>query len=135
MRGRKPQPTNLKTLKGVRASRINKNEPAFEKAEFAPPPKNFTSDAKKFWNEVYPMLLEKDVLKKTDIPAFRVLCQAYSDTQVLRSTAKLKTFMSCAAEFGLTPSSRSRLTGGVDPKAGSAIKDFLLKGFRNGSGR
>lgn len=134
MRGRKNQPTELKRLKGVRASRINSAEPVFDNAEQMNPPKGFPAEAKSFWKEVYPMLLEKNVLKKTDLPAFRLLCLAYADAQKLRSTAKLKTFWSGASEFGLTPSSRSRLVG-VDPRAGkSAIKDFMLRGFRHGAG-
>jgi len=134
MRGRKPQPTNLKTLKGVRSSRINKNEPAFEKAELTIPPKNWPTAAKDFWKEIYPALLEKNVLTKVDLPAFRTLCLAYSDSVALGSTAKRRVFMAYASEFGLTPSSRSRLSGSDAGKAGSAIKDFLLRGFRNGSG-
>lgn len=133
MRGRKNQPTEIKRLKGVRSSRINNNEPVFDDADPASPPKNFPADAKSFWKEVYPMLLEKNVLKKTDLPAFRTLCLAYADCQKLRSTAKLKAFMSCASEFGLTPSSRGRLTGGDAKPGASAIKEFLIKGFRHGA--
>jgi len=141
-RGRKPKPTALKVLEGNPGKRpLNMNEPKPEKK--APKcPSWLEPEAKKEWRRMSKQLEELGVLTQVDAAAFAGYCQAYARwkeaeeflskhgtifktpsgyiqqvPQVSIAQTYLKIMRDFCSEFGLTPSSRSRIA--VD----NAVKD------------
>jgi len=133
-RGRKPKPTALKVLEGNPGKRpLNKNEPKPEKK--APRcPSWLEPEAKKEWRRMSKQLEELGVLTQVDAAAFAGYCQAYARwkeaeeflskhgtifktpsgyiqqvPQVSIAQTYLKIMKDFCSEFGLTPSSRSRI--------------------------
>lgn len=138
IRGRKPKPTHLKVLQGNPGKRpLNKNEPKPEpRAPYCP--RWLSKRAKEEWKRIVPELEKLGLLTKIDMAALAGYCQAYArwreaeeileregltmeHTNKAGATnvslhpaffaaqkylAQMKAF---ATEFGLTPSSRSRI--------------------------
>ena len=156
-RGRKPVPTELKKLLGVAPERINNLEPAFSAEQDFRPPFYFDTYAEALWMAVFPELAGKAALKITDRTTLETFCTSYGMfrgafedvkkrgrvivtkngyEQENPSVNTMHKFMvlhnKCAAELGLTPSSRSRIIGAVAEKTTGGIKDFMASGFRAG---
>ncbi len=140
MRGRRPKPTKLKKLAGNPGKRpLNRREP---KATGRPVcPDHLDAIARSEWERVAPLLTEMGVLASVDMAALGSYCAAYSvwvQAQLdinLRGLSRkvpmkgmvtnpsvrlardamdqMRKFMT---EFGMTPSSRSRLVGSVVEK-------------------
>ncbi len=133
MSGPKPQPTALKLLKGeTRTERLNQNEP--KPIAIAPdPPEYITGKALEVWRELSPKLERLGILTEIDFLAFSALCIEWAEyiklrtmegetVQTFESGAKqvapevsishkcLTQLMKLFGEFGLTPSSRARLS-------------------------
>lgn len=134
MRGRKPKPTRMKELEGNPGKRaLNKKEP---KPELAIPecPAHLKGEARKEWNRIVKELHALGILTNVDRAALVVYCTAWAD--YVRACNKLEKegyviisdkggmyqnpwvalqkrsmdqIMRFAAEFGMTPSSRSRV--------------------------
>ena len=134
MKGRKPKPTELKKLEGVRTSRINKNEPEPGPGKVTCP-RFLSKEAKAEWRRIAPELTRLGLLTPLDRAAFAAYCQSYahwvkaetllSDKGVLVrgakgqivasplfwiSTSASKMMLKFAIEFGLTPSSRGQIS-------------------------
>lgn len=134
-RGRKPKPTAIKELEGNPGKRaLNKNEPAPEKK--APRcPTWLEPEAKKEWKRLAKQLGNLGILTEIDMASFAGYCQAYARwkeaeefitkhgtivktpsgywqqvPQVSIAQTYLKTMSRFCEQFGLTPSSRSRLS-------------------------
>jgi P27 family predicted phage terminase small subunit len=135
MRGRKPKPTTLKLLEGNPGKRaINAREPVPPSA--LPDCPAFLDDlAKEEWSRMTEILSGMGLLTSADRAALSAYCVAYSrwvkaEQQVqkygtiVKSPEKqfpmkspyltvadqaLETMLKVAVEFGLTPSSRSRI--------------------------
>lgn len=131
-RGRKPAPTALKKLAGVRADRINGGEPPMA-AGRPECPDHLDDDAREEWERIVPLLDEAGILARADGAALAIYCTTFS--RWLRAKAELKyglTVMTekggqkasplisvvnqaealmarLLAEFGATPSARSTL--------------------------
>lgn len=135
-RGRKPKPTAQKKLEGNPGRRpINTNEPKFDQATRpVAPPRVLSMDGKREWRKMHALLRKAGLLTKVDESALAQYCQAYGTwceamRQVNRkglvcftpngslqvspwfsiaraSSEQCRKFM---LEFGLTPSSRSRI--------------------------
>lgn len=133
--GRKPKPTQLRIIEGKRGHRpLNESEP---KPEAGAPtrPEWLLTEAKREWGRIVPELDRLGLLTKIDRGALAGYCQAYG--RAVEAEAMLKkdglTFetpngyvqqrpevsiaqkswqlaKAFATEFGLTPSSRSRLS-------------------------
>jgi len=157
-RGRKPKPTAVKILEGNPGKRqLNIYEPEPEKAE-APPecPAWLEDEAKEEWNRLSKNLFELGLLTEFDIQAFASYCEAYARwreaeefitqhgsivktkngmwqqvPQVSIAHQNQKIMLQAAAEFGLTPSSRSRII--ADQKTGKAADDMELLLISGGS--
>ena len=134
MRGRKPTPTSLKLLKGEkRPSRINNSEP--KPKPLAPAASAWLSaDARKLRKDLAPKLETLSILTELDGASLDMMLTHYSLASEAARTLKKEgsiiedskgypakhpavnilkehsaAFLRYAAEFGLTPSSRSRL--------------------------
>ena len=134
--GPRPQPSKVIDLKGGRKHThrpMNKNEPAPE-AKAPPMPEGLDDVAKAEWKRMAPVLERLGVLTEIDHGMFEAMCLSYSDWVKYSKMAQdrpivksektgyiqvspfitladksLKAYMKLAVEFGLTPSSRSRI--------------------------
>ena len=154
-KGRKPKPTAIKALEGNPGKReLNDKEPKPSKK--APScPKWLDEEAKKEWRRLSKHLENLGVLTEVDMTAFAGYCQAYARwkeaeefiskhgaivktpsgywqqvPQVAIAHKYLNLMKNFCQEFGLTPSSRSRIaaeTGG-DPEDDMMEKLLSLGG-------
>ena len=151
MRGRKPKPSHLKILQGTaRRDRTNTNEPVFKKLTVMRPPTWLSPEAKKSFKVLAKMLTEAGVLQVSDKMVLSLLCEQYQTFLAADKIVKAEgmhytmpggqmrvhpavkirhdaqqQIRQFAVEFGLTPSSRSRVsvtdvTGSKDP-----LEEFL----------
>ena len=136
-RGRKPTPTAIKELEGNPGKRpLNEQEP--KPLKKAPPcPKWLEPEAKKEWRRLAKQMESIGILTDVDMAAFASYCQAYARwkeaeefitqhgtivktpsgywqqvPQVSIAQTYNKIMTKIATEFGLTPSSRSRIIAG-----------------------
>lgn len=151
MRGTKPKPTALKILQGNPGGRkLNTLEP--KPTLLIPPcPDELCDDAKIEWKRLSPYLLRMGLITEADMAAFAGYCQTFgrwiaaerglkiegeiqkSDKGNLvqnprlwvanRALEQMHKFIS---EFGLSPSSRSRLH--IDPKVEDEMDGYLKRG-------
>lgn len=127
MRGRKPKPTSLKILMGDQPCRINKAEPAVPAAGPVSPPVWLGSFGCELWWVLSPVLAASGLLSVADLPAFEMLCDEYDSIRrdPLDSGSRDR-YRRLLVEFGLTPSSRSRLRSTVEaPK--DKMAEFLAR--------
>lgn len=154
-KGRKPKPTNLKVLEGNPGKRaLNKREPA-PKAKLPTCPKWLEPEAKKEWTRMGKKLLNLGVLSEIDTAAFAGYCQAFARwkeaeefislhgtifktpsgyiqqvPQVAIAKSYLKIMQGFCSEFGLTPSSRSRVSANDASDSGTDPMEAILRGRR-----
>ena len=149
-RGRKPKPSKLRLLQGNAGKRpINKREP--QPAPSVPdPPEHLSELARQEWTRMAGQLATLGLLTDLDRAAFAAYCQTYarwidaeeaikktgtivkapSNYPILspylsianRALDQMRAFMT---EFGLTPSSRSRIAVGPRPET-DEMEDFLF---------
>ena len=143
MPGRKPQPTKLKVLHGNPGKReLNKNEPQPE-IMIPSPPEHLNDAAKEEWDRVSGELYTLKLLSSIDRSALAAYCQAYgrwvsaekgieskgllvktTNGNVIQSplvgiaNKSLLIMHKFLVEFGMTPSSRSRITVGEGDMGG-----------------
>lgn len=153
-RGRKPKPTAVKELAGNPGKRkLNKNEPKPD-VEIPPCPAHLTGVAKEEWERVTIQLQAMGVIAEIDRAVLAAYCTAYKDyvnaekelekegdvifyesgnaaqnPRVGIKNKAIEKMVKIAAEFGMTPSSRSRLE--VDPPQGKDPVEHFLFGNRN----
>lgn len=134
-RGRKPKPTAVKVLEGNPGKReLNMFEPVPRKTSLPKCPDWLEEEARNEWHRLSKNLYELGLLTDLDVQAFASYCQAYARwreaeefitqhgsliktksgywqqvPQVSIAHQNQKIMMQAAAEFGLTPSSRSRI--------------------------
>jgi len=110
VRGRKPAPTSLKILAGMRQDRVNEREPKFPLAHGARPPSWLGGYGRALWRRLLPGLVERGLVTIADIPAFEQLCDEYDWIRRVPTDAGARDrFRRWLVEFGLTPSARSRI--------------------------
>ena len=147
MRGRKPQPTGLKILKGTREDRVNRDEPTPPEG-MPQPPSHLDNLARAEWVSICELLASMGIGSKADAPALVLYCTTYSKWLRARSAivkhgltvaskngiranpavamelAAARLMKDLLVEFGLTPSSRSRIkTAGEKPR--DELEEFL----------
>lgn len=153
-RGRKPTPTAMKVLEGNPGKRqLNTNEPEPEKK--APRcPSWLEEEAKKEWKRLSKQMEQLGILTQVDMTAFAGYCQAYARwkdaeefitkhgtivktpsgywqqvPQVSIAQTYLKIMIKFCEQFGLTPSSRSRIVSSEgDNKESDGMELLLFKG-------
>lgn len=150
-RGRKPKPTALKVLEGNPGKRqLNKNEPK-PNTKLPKCPDWLEEEAKAEWKRLAKNLNELGILTELDANTFASYCQAYARwreaeefitlhgsivktksgywqqvPQVAIAHSNQKIMMQAAAEFGLTPSSRSRIIANEDVSNAVDEMELLL---------
>jgi P27 family predicted phage terminase small subunit len=144
MKGRKPTPTDLRVLWGNSGKRaLPKDDPILLYA-----PKDLTLEAKKAWPQFSKPLAEAGITTVLDLAALRLLVETYSMWQkatlalqsegltyeskdiqrvgpwfrIQASSAEL--MLRLLAEFGMTPSSRTRVQRGSPPPNPDAVDLF-----------
>ena len=149
-RGRKPTPTALKLLEGNPGKRpLNSREPS--PARKAPPcPKWLDPEAKKEWKRLAKKMEAMVILTEADMAALVGYCQAYARwneaeefvaqhgsiaktpsgywqqvPQVSIAQTYLKIMERLACEFGLNPSSRSRIAADTPHGPADEMEDLL----------
>jgi phage terminase small subunit len=119
-RGAKPQPDAMKIAKGeTRPSRLSgDNVVEFPTADRVPDPPEWltNSDACALWSETAGVLFAQKVLATADVHALGHLCQLHGEVvdgyrrRIQPTAATLSQLRMYFAEFGLTPSSRTRVS-------------------------
>jgi len=153
-RGRKPKPTALKLLEGNPGKRqLNMNEPRLTQKMPPECPDWLEEEAQAEWNRLSETLFEMGILTDLDVAPFAAYCQAYARwreaeefisqhgsivktktgywqqvPQVSIAHTNQKAMLQAAAEFGLTPSARSRIIAGNAKKEEVDEMEFLLTG-------
>lgn len=153
MVGRKPKPTNLKVLEGNPGKRqLNLNEPKPD-ASVPKCPAWLSKEAKREWKRLVPFLEQAGLLTQVDRAAFAGYCQSYADWMdakdhlategstfetpngyqqqspwVSIAQTNLKLMLKFCTEFGLTPSSRSRIVTTYAPESEADDMEMLLGG-------
>lgn len=158
-RGRKPKPTALKLLEGNPGFRpLNEKEPKVPKEMGLPECPAWLMDAaKEEWYRLAKVLSDMGVLTAIDMAAFAGYCQNFARwkeaeefiaehgstfetatgyiaqyPQVNISSGARKDMLKFAAEFGLTPSSRSRIIANSDAGSAGTSDDPMESLLRNG---
>jgi P27 family predicted phage terminase small subunit len=148
VKGPPPLPTHLKVVSGNRGKRpLNKAEPKPE-TRIPKPPEELSAEALEEWKRIAPLLLAAGMITVIDRAALAAYCQSYGRwAQAERALAAgelvIKTvrgnlvynplvriankamadMVRFAAEFGMTPSGRSRVK--VSDKQASAADSFF----------
>ena len=149
MKGRR-KPTAIKKLQGNPGNRpLNENEPK-PKAVLAKAPQDLTPAAKKIWNQMSPMLYRIGVLTEADTTGLAMLCSAFALWLQAEKTLKKDGYTVSSPngyeipnpwfsirnvayqqtkdlliQFGLTPSSRSKITAVKVEEVEDSILDII----------
>lgn len=136
--GRPPKPTALKVVQGNPGKRpLNKKEPKSKRA-LPPAPEYLSTECQDQWRNMAKMLFDSGVLLQQDCPAFEMMMDCYEEIIKCRELIKIdgrtyhtqdkngnlmikgnpavsqlraadRQFKNYLVEFGMTPSSRSRI--------------------------
>jgi P27 family predicted phage terminase small subunit len=138
VRGRKPQPTKLKVIRGNPGKRpLNDSEPTHPALETACPDDLVDPVARTEWDRLAPQLISSGQVTMVDRGTLMGYCLKYAQWKALEAEAKNHPFivrspsgypipnpalgmanrafalmLKAAAELGITPSSRSRVSVG-----------------------
>jgi P27 family predicted phage terminase small subunit len=154
MKGRKPTPTHLKLVKGNPGRRpLNESEPT-PRRERPGAPAHISDKAREAWGYVSGLLDRIGVLTEVDAIALEMLCEAYADYIAACAALKAfgsnyyqtvsnegsvmhrahpavavkqdadRRIKSWVAEFGMTPSARTRVKVDGEQEADSADRFF-----------
>lgn len=133
MRGRRPTPTNLKLVRGVRKDRINDDEPKVD-VSIPSPPDYLSQDEQNVFLSEARQLARMRVMSEADVNALAIYATKFirwrQAIDIVRSTGLVsktksgyleenrflqianrceKEMLDIMRDFGLTPSSRTRI--------------------------
>jgi phage terminase small subunit len=114
VRGRKPKPTALKLLQGTRSDQVNYHEPRLPIGSTAAPAA-LSGIALDLWNELAPMLANAGMFTEGDRVGLLHLCRDHEEAMTTNDSKAKDRLRRLLTEFGLTPSSRSRLKSTIEP--------------------
>lgn len=143
MKGRKPEPTALRVLRGNPGKRpLNEAEPVHEPLETDCPADLVDPVARAEWDRVATMLIDRGQVTTVDRAVLVGYCLKYAQWRALETEASLHPFvvrspsgypipnpalgmankvfalmLKAAAELGITPSARSRVVSQPKPHA------------------
>lgn len=147
MKGRKPLPENVKLLHGT-AGKKARNRVEIGSARLLRPPADLTPEAKRAWPQFAKPLAEAGITTALELSALRVLVETWcawkKATEMIQSEgmvyekdgiermnpyvriqANATTLMlKLLSEFGMTPSSRTRVRTGGPPENPDAVDLF-----------
>lgn len=150
--GRKPKPTQLKKLAGNPGRRpLNQAEPDFAGNGKKPrKPIGLPYYASRLWDQISDPLYKNGLLTVVDVPVLQSLCLAYHwmieankdlkkrgilvvdvNGDIRKNPAEMvarqqsSLLVKAAAEFGITPSSRSRITA-IPEESEASLADLLF---------
>ena len=135
-----PLPTNLKSIRGTaRPCRLNDKEPRPDKLETLKPPPGLNKDEKKCWRTVSSELQKAGILTKVDVSSLVAYCRSWvgwiEETRIAQDEGSVvkgglggpvinphvriaseyfKQLLALWREFGMTPSSRTRIRSDTD---------------------
>ena len=116
-RGPKPKPTTIRVLEGdPNKSRYNLNEPRpgdILAVDSVPPRVAAMPEALEMWHFLAPRLVAMGIVGDVDRYGLEALCITYAMWAIRPSAQMTSKLQSMLAEFGLTPSSRSRLVANL----------------------
>ena len=146
MKGRKRTPANLRMLRGNPGKRPEPKQETQPKGTLPNPPAHLSAEAKREWWRMGRRLVRLGLMTEIDKAALAAYCQAWArwadaekkleDDGPVTETASgfptqsvylqianraMEQMLKCLVEFGMTPSSRSR----VHAPAGAAEKDEI----------
>jgi len=156
--GRKPVPTTLRLLRGNPGHRpLDEDEPRAA-PKLPPPPVELSAAAKKIWRRDGRKLLALGVMTALDGAAFAAYCQSYArwlevTALLAKSSVLIKTaeggyqlnpllrvaretqdqYTRALVEFGMSPSSRTRVKGLPAPEQRDPFEEFIRRGHGRGS--
>lgn len=150
-KGRKPTPSHLKVVRGTnRADRGAKNEPTPDRARPSAPA-DMSDRGREAWGYVVAVLDRMGVLTEADAMAVELMCEARADwlsardeiiagggetyttegglikahpAVAMRNDAARR-LQSLLAEFGMTPSSRSKVNASEDDKKADPAAEYF----------
>lgn len=150
MRGRKPAPTKLRLLKNNPSGRPIPQDRARPPANLPTPPPHLTDAAKAEWKRKGNELLKLGLITAIDTSAFAVYCQAYArwaeaEEKLKQASAIIPTpsgflqqspylaiankaqeqMMKALIEFGMTPSSRTRVSAAPTAADADPLAEFI----------
>ncbi len=151
-KGRKRKPSNIHKLHGNPGKRARNTKEPQPTVCIPKPPKHISRLAKREWRRVTPHLEQLGILSEIDSTALAAYCQSYSrwvsaekklalygeivkspngypiqSPYLAVSNTALKFMRDFATEFGMTPSSRSRVSITGEPSRGKLAR-FLESG-------
>jgi len=152
MRGRKPKPTKLRMLQGNPGKRpLNTQEPAYRALQ-SECPEFLGVQARKEWDRIKAVFDQQELITESDYSALTAYCAAWgrwieAEDHIKQSGMLVKSpsgyaiqnpwlaisnrafeqMMKFMVEFGMTPSSRSRVKT-VGPEEKSGLEEFLGSG-------
>ena len=127
-----PKPTAMKILQGTaRPDRMNPDEPTPELGAVPPPWLPSEGPARAAWDRLAPGLVRAGILTKIDGEALGLACLALEEFLAARedaagwrrADAAWKRYAVILREFGLTPSSRTRVHA-VPPPAPDPLAEW-----------
>lgn len=155
MGGRKPKPVELKKLEGNPGKRPLPDVSKLPKDEKAPKAPSYLSKAAKAeWKRVASSLWEMGLLNRLDVQSLAIYCQSYADMTAAQEVlnregltyeytnkageknimtrpehyivqACARTIKGFCTEFGMTPSSRSRLVLPGESKGKDELEELI----------
>ena len=121
-RGTKPQTREQKLAKGeTRPSRLPDAESIVEfpmVANVPKPPECLNAEGQALWTEIVPILFSQRILTTADVHSLSHLCELHGQIvdgykrKVKPSASELAQVRMYFSEFGMTPSSRTRIAPG-----------------------
>ena len=124
----KTKPAKLRILEGNRGHRpiLENPEP---KRVYMRCPQGMGKEGKKIWKRYYPVLFDLGLLTEADVLAFKRYCELYdlktTATSVSAVISIVREMRMHEIEFGMTPSSRSKLSVKSEDKG--EFSDFIKK--------
>lgn len=152
MRGRKPKPTQLRIIRGNPGKRPLPEHEAQAEPKLPPPLPHLSAAAKKEWRRTGKRLLALGLVTEIDSAALGIYCQAYgrwseAEEQLTKFGTVIKApsgflvqspylaiankcmeqMMKALVEFGMSPSSRSRVHAAKDTGRDNPLKNLLAR--------
>lgn len=126
--GRPPKPRALRILQGKAGHRPLPKEPELPACDA--PPKWLGKTARRYWDEIAPMLTQAGLLKASDVDALGMWCslkvalvkQARQGNVDIRLSSEWRQY---ASRFGLTPADRAKVGPGDSTKSSDPFEVFL----------